>query len=90
MLLISDRYPENHHALNKYVKLYKFILFNTLIFLFAFWHICCIIVTSGSFTFLCQPLRDVLHKLRMTHKKVPAVQLLIIALLYQTQGETSS
>jgi two-component system sensor histidine kinase GlrK len=26
----------------------------------------------------------------MTHNKVPAVQLLIIAMLYQTQGETSS
>jgi NADH-quinone oxidoreductase subunit E len=37
-------------------------------------------------TLVCQPLRDVLHKLRMTHKQVPAVQLLIIALLYQTPG----
>ncbi|EAA7632667.1 hypothetical protein DRY97_05235 [Salmonella enterica subsp. arizonae] len=46
---------------------------------FANWHNYCIIVTSGSFTFLCQPLRDALHKLRMTHNKVPAVQLLIIA-----------
>ncbi|HBI10604.1 MAG TPA: hypothetical protein DDY57_10765 [Franconibacter pulveris] len=31
-----------------------------------------------------------LHKLRMTHIQVPAVQLLIIALLFQAQGETLS
>ena len=61
-----------------------------LIYCFANWHGCCIILISGSFTFLCQPLRDALHKLRMTHKKVPAVQLLIIAMLYQAPGETSS
>ena len=54
---------------------------------FAIWHARCIIVTSGSFTFLCQPLRDVLHKLRMTHKQVPAVQLLIIAMLYQARAK---
>ena len=65
------------------MKLVKCLYINVLMFCFAFWHGCCIILTSGSFTFLCQPLRDVLHKLRMTHKKVPAVQLLIIAMLYQ-------
>ena len=56
-----------------------FILIIVLIKCFEYWHRCCIILTSGSFTFLCQPLRDVLHKLRMTHNKVPAVQLLISA-----------
>ncbi|KYJ76940.1 hypothetical protein AT292_18245 [Enterobacter cloacae] len=36
---------------------------------------------------LMSALRDVLHKLRMTHKKVPAVQLLIIAMLYQARAK---
>lgn len=90
VLLIGDRENKKQPELLFVKIIIFFILIIVLIKCFEYWHRCCIILISGSFTFLCQPLRDVLHKLRMTHNKVPAVQLLIIALLYQPSGETSS
>ena len=86
VLLISDKrckkQTENFLA---YLNIFLIFII-VLIKCFDCWHSCCIIITSGSFTLLCQPLRDVLHKLRMTHNKVPAVQLLILALLISISG----
>ena len=90
MLLFSDTKYKKHPITNRKVIGVFPIFFIVLIYCFALWHASCIILTSGSFTSLCQPLRDVLHKLRMTHNKVPAVQQMIIALLYQPSGETLS
>ena len=63
---------------------------NNLILNSKMWHASCKIILSGSFTFLCQTLRERYINLRMTHNKVPAVQLLIIAMRYQTSGDTLS
>ena len=90
MLLISDTLYKKRPSSSVPINSKKTLYFIVLIKCFEMWHSSCIIITSGSFTFLCQPLRDALHKLRMTHKQVPAVQLLITALLYQSSGETSS
>ncbi|EEY5819642.1 hypothetical protein EF767_23475, partial [Escherichia coli] len=72
---VADLQPNSGEAINPS----KQRIISTLPNYFLYWHSYCIIVTSGSFTDLCQPLRDVLHKIRMTHNKVPAVQLLISA-----------